>query len=300
MKPVIITAALTGSVTSAGQNPNLPLTVEEIVVAGVEAWRAGAAVLHVHAREQDGEPTQRLERYRLLVEGLQAEGCDAILNLSTGSAGGRATGAIRYDCLELQPEVGSFDCGSVNFGDRVFENPMPFLRDMARAFLKAGVKPEIECFEAGHIQNALTLRAEGLLHDSLHFQFVLGVKGGAPATIAHVAFLRSQLPPGATWSLCGIGRDQLPMTVLALISDGQARTGLEDNVYYRRGELAASNAQLVKRPPARRGARSPRRVAGAGARALVAPACLTSLGASLARLGGREPSTHKYLISRDR
>jgi 3-keto-5-aminohexanoate cleavage enzyme len=247
MKPLIITAALTGAITTAKQSENLPITVDEIVEAGVEAWKAGAAILHVHAREEDGQPTQRIERFAPTVEGLHAAGCEAIINLSTGSAGGRAAGAIRYRCLELRPEMGSLDCGSVNFGERVFENPMPFLRELAQAFLDAGVKPEIECFEAGHIENALTLRAEGLLADPLHFQLVLGLKGGSPATMAHVAFLRSLIPPGATWAVCGLGRDQLPMNVLALVSDGHARTGLEDNIYYSRGVLAESNAQLVER-----------------------------------------------------
>ena len=247
MKPLIITAALTGAITTTEQSENLPITVDEIVEAGVEAWKAGAAILHVHAREEDGQPTQRIERFAPTVEGLHAAGCEAIINLSTGSAGGRAAGAIRYRCLELGPEMGSLDCGSVNFGERVFENPMPFLRELAQAFLDAGVKPEIECFEAGHIENALTLRAEGLLADPLHFQLVLGLKGGSPATMAHVAFLRSLIPSGATWGVCGLGRNQLPMNMLALVSDGHARTGLEDNVYYSRGVLAESNAQLVER-----------------------------------------------------
>jgi 3-keto-5-aminohexanoate cleavage enzyme len=247
MQPLIITAAVTGSITTVEQNAKLPLTTEQIVDAGLGAWRAGAAMLHLHAREEDGEPTQRVERFVPVVEGLRAAGCEAILNVSTGSAGGRAAGAIRYECLELGTEMGSFDCGSVNFGERVFENSRPFLRDMAQAFLDADVKPEIECFEAGHVENALALRAEGLLQDPLHFQFVLGLKGGAPATLAHVVFLRSLIPPDATWGVCGLGRDQLPMNMLSLITDGHARTGLEDNVYYRRGVPAQSNAQLVER-----------------------------------------------------
>ena len=108
-------------------------------------------------------------------------GCEAILNLSTGSSGGRVSGEPkRWECLELEPELASFDCGSLNFGEWLFENPLPFLRDMARAFRARGVKPEIECFDVGHVQTALRLRDEGLLDDPLHFQFVLGVRGGAP------------------------------------------------------------------------------------------------------------------------
>ena len=156
------------------------MTVDEIVEASLTSWRAGAAMLHIHARDENGEPTQGREYFAPIVENLRNAGCEAVLNLSTGSAGGRAAGAIRYQCLELGPEMGSFDCGSVNFGERVFENPLPFLRDMARAFLDCGVKPEIECFDAGHVQNALALRDEGLLADPLHFQFVLGLKRRGP------------------------------------------------------------------------------------------------------------------------
>jgi 3-keto-5-aminohexanoate cleavage enzyme len=247
LNPLIITAAVTGAITTAGQNENLPISVDEIVAAGLESWQAGAAMLHIHAREEDGEPTQRVERFRPIVEGLRDAGCEAILNLSTGSAGGRAAGPIRYECLELEPEMGSFDCGSVNFGERVFQNPLPFLRDMAQAFIDKGVKPEIECFEAGHIENALALRAEGLLSDPIHFQLVLGLKGGSPATMAHVTFLRSLIPDSATLSVCGLARDQLPMNLLSIATDDHTRTGLEDNIYYSRGVLAQSNAQLVER-----------------------------------------------------
>jgi 3-keto-5-aminohexanoate cleavage enzyme len=109
------------------------------------------------------------------------------------------------------------------------------------------VTPEIECFDASHVQNALDLRAAGVLPERLHFQFVLGVRGGAPPTLAQVAHMRAMLPPGATWSACGIGRAQLPMNLIALASGGHARTGLEDNVMYHRGELATSNRQLVER-----------------------------------------------------
>src|SRR5262249_42938691 len=158
--PVIVQAALTGAVTTAAANPNLPTTVEAIVSAGVGAWNAGASVLHIHACEEDGTPTQRLERFRPIVGGVRQAGWSAILNLSTGSAGGRAEGIDRYECLSLQPEMGSFDCGTFNFGDRVFANPMPFLREMAAEFKERRIKPEIECFDVGHIGTALRLRDE--------------------------------------------------------------------------------------------------------------------------------------------
>jgi 3-keto-5-aminohexanoate cleavage enzyme len=247
MEPVIVQAALTGAISTTDQNSNLPTTVEEIVHAGIEAWRAGASVLHIHAREEDGEPTQRLERFEPVVHGLRDLDCSAIINLSTGSAAGRADGKSRYECLRLQPEMGSFDCGSFNFGERLFANPMSFLRDMAKEFAERVVKPEIECFDVGHIGTALQLRDEGLLEEPMTFQFVLGVRGGAPATPEQALYMRSLLPRGATWSICAVGRHQLPMNLLCLSTDGHVRTGLEDNLNYLQGVRAESNAQLVAR-----------------------------------------------------
>jgi 3-keto-5-aminohexanoate cleavage enzyme len=177
----------------------------------------------------------------------ESAGCDAILNLSTGSSGNRAHGAARYACLALRPEMGSFDSGSTNFGDWVFENAPGFLRDLARAFRDAGAAPEIECFDASHVTAAIRLRDDGHLSDPLRFQFVLGVRGGAPATVEQLLYMRSLLPADAVWSVCAIGRDQLPMNVLALIAGGHVRTGLEDNLYYARGRLATAHSELVAR-----------------------------------------------------
>ena len=239
---------MTGSLVDRSTNPSVPITTEEIVDASLDAWRAGASIIHLHAREEDGTPTQDLERFRLVVEALREAGCEAILNLSTGSAGGRVGGVPkRWECIQLDPEMASFDCGSLNFGEWLFENPLPFLREMARASKERGVKPEIECFEIGHVHTALRLREEGLLDDPLHFQFVLGVPGGSPATVEVAMHMRSLIPPDATWSICGIGRGQLPMNMLCLMHGGHVRTGLEDNSYYHRGVYADSNAQLVER-----------------------------------------------------
>ena len=245
---VIVQAAVTGSLVDRSTNPNVPITTDEIVAASIDAWRVGASVVHLHARDEDSTPTQDLECFRPLVEALRGAGCEAILNLSTGSAGGRVGGVPkRWECIELEPEMASFDCGSLNFGEWLFENPLPFLRDMAAAFKEKGVKPEIECFEVGHVYTALRLRGEGLLDDPLHFQFVLGVPGGSPGTVEAATYMRSLIPPDATWSICGIGRAQLPMNMLCLLNGGHLRTGLEDNSYYHRGVYAESNTQLVER-----------------------------------------------------
>lgn len=246
-QPVIIQAALSGSAGGKEISPHLPVSVEENVTAGMEAWRAGASVLHIHARKPDGEPSQDLDCFQPIVDGLRERGCEAILNLSTGSAGDRSHGANRYECLALQPEMASFDCGSVNMGDRVFANSLPFLRDQAQEMRERGVQPEIECFDASHIQTALRFRDEGVLEDPLRFQLVLGIRGGASATPEQLMYMRSLVPDNATWSVCGVGAAQLPMNLMGALLGGHVRTGLEDNLYLKRGERAKSNAQLVTR-----------------------------------------------------
>ena len=238
--PVIIQAAVTGSIGSAEASPHLPITPSAIAAAAIEAWRAGAAVLHVHAREADGTPTQSTARYAEIAERIAASECDAIVNLSTGSAGNRSHGAERYGCLALRPEMASFDCGSTNFSTWVFENSPSFLRELAGAFAEAGTAPEIECFDASHVIEAIRLRDEGLLADPLRFQFVLGVRGAAPPTIEQAIYMRSLIPPGSPWSICGIGRHQLTLNMLSLISGGHVRTGLEDNLSYARGQYLRS------------------------------------------------------------
>src|SRR3712207_6387581 len=209
--PLVIQCAVTGSQDpDRERRPNLPVTTDAIVAEALGAWRAGAAVIHLHAREEDGTPTQDARRFRLLVERLRDAGCDAVLNLSTGTAGGRAARDARLAPLELAPEMASFDCGSINFGERIFEGDLPFLRRMAEAFRRTGARPELECFDTGHVGLALQLREEGLLDDPLVVQFVLGVPGtGVPATVEQVEHMRRLLPPDARWSVCAIGTAQL-------------------------------------------------------------------------------------------
>ncbi len=246
--PIIITAAVTGSVTAASDSAYLPVTHDAIVAAAVTSWRDGAAVIHLHARRADGEPTQDVEEYRELVRRIREAGCEAILNLSTGSAGGRASLEQRLECLELRPEMATLDCGSMNFGDeRVFSNPFHWLRRAASRMMELGIRPEIEVFDTGMIANGRRLIEEGLIEGPGVWQLCLGVRGGAPADLGTVSHMLSRLPLGAQWSLLGVGRHQLPLNLASLGFGGNARTGLEDNIYFRRGELATSNSQLVKR-----------------------------------------------------
>jgi 3-keto-5-aminohexanoate cleavage enzyme len=248
-QPVMITAAVTGAITSAKQTPHLPLTVAQIVEAAVESWRSGAAIVHLHARDETGTPTQDGAIYRTLVERIRERGCDAILNLSTGSAGGRAQHDERLACIELGPEMATLDCGSINLADDwVFCNPYSsFLKPAAQRMRELEIAVEIEAFDSGMIRNGLRLIREGLIPEPGIWQLCFGVAAGAAPDLQTIAYLLGRLPEGAIWSTLGIGRHQLEVNVLSLLYGGHVRTGLEDNVYYRRGELARSNVQLVER-----------------------------------------------------
>lgn len=248
-EPVIIQCAVTGSQPiDRDRRPNVPATPAEIVDAAIEAWQAGAAVLHLHARGEDGTPTQDPDAFRAIVDGIRARECDAILNLSCGTAGGTSYGDDRYRVLgKLRPEMASFDCGTINFGERIFEGDLPLLRRMATAFREAGTVPEIECFDTGFVGLALQLRDEGLLDEPLRIQLVVGIPGtGVPATPPMLEHLRALLPAGTIWNACAPGRHQLPVNLHCLAWGGHVRTGIEDNLHLRRGELA-TNGQLVER-----------------------------------------------------
>ena len=200
---------------------------------------------HIHVRHPDGRPAQELGLLRRVIDRVAAHG-DVILNLTT-APGGDIRGDDRLRCLDLRPEVASFDAGSMNFGDDVFENSPAFLRRLAQRMLDAGTKPELEIFDGGMIGNCLRLHREGLLRTPLHFQFVLGVPGGAPATLKTLLYFVESIPNGSTWSATGIGRAWTEIAMATMALGGHVRVGLEDAVYYSRGELARSSAQMVER-----------------------------------------------------
>ena len=244
---IILSVATTGSWPTKAQNPALPVTPEEIAQAAVESWREGAAVVHVHVRDDAGKMSCDLSRFRRVKELIRGQGCDILINFSTSGGVGRVGEEERFNSLTAGPELGSLDAGSMNFNERVFLNPPDFLEELAKRMSAAHVKPEIEVFDSGMIGNALALERKGLLQSPLWWQFVLGVKGGAPATARSLLHLVDSVPAGSLWSVCTVGVRQLSMNVLAIAMGGHARTGMEDNLYYRRGELARSNAQLVAR-----------------------------------------------------
>ncbi|MGA7561983.1 MAG: 3-keto-5-aminohexanoate cleavage protein [Desulfobaccales bacterium] len=248
MDKLIITAAITGSRNMRDIAPYIPITPEEIVQSSIECWKAGAAIVHIHVRDpQTGFGTQNLELYRQVVTPLR-EKTDLILNLTTSGIGGvNLPIEERLIPLELQPELASFDAGSINLGGGVFSNPPEFLDACAMKMKEKGVKPEIEIFDLGMVVTALNMRNQQKLDDPLHFQFVLGTPWGAPATPKSLLYLHEYLPANATWSVIGIGRGHLPISMMGLIMGGHIRVGMEDNIYYEKGVLAKSNAQFVDR-----------------------------------------------------
>lgn len=245
MGKLIITVATTGAVTTRDDTPYLPLTPREIADEVYASWQAGAAVAHIHVRDARGNPCMDFAAFQEIVTLVRGR-CDIILNLTT-SGGLNLSDADRLRPLSLTPELGSFDAGSMNFGPGVFVNRPDFLDTLAAEFKKWGVKPEIEVFEGGMINNALMVAKKGLLDPPLHFQFVLGVPGGLPASPKNLLFLVESIPSGSTWSVIGVGKGHLPMAVMGIIMGGHVRVGMEDNVYYEKGVLARSNAQFVDR-----------------------------------------------------
>jgi 3-keto-5-aminohexanoate cleavage enzyme len=245
VEKLIITAAMVGAEVTRDQQPHLPITPQEIADAAFACYEAGASICHLHVRNDDGSPTQDKERYRQTIAAIR-ERCNIIVQVSTGGAAGMSV-QERLQPVSLRPEMATLDCGTVNFGDDVFMNSPKDLVAYATELQTYGVRPEFEIFEAGMIANALQLAKKGYVEPPFHFDFVLGVPGALPATPKNLLFLAESIPADATWCVAGVGRHQLPMAVLAITLGGHVRVGFEDNIFYRKGELASSNAQLVER-----------------------------------------------------
>lgn len=245
MDPVIITVAPVGGELSRDEQPRLPLTPDEIGDSVAGSVEAGASIVHVHARDGNGTPTQDRDAFAAIIDAIRSR-CDVIVQTSTGGSVGM-TADERIQPLSLDPEMATLTTGTVNFGEEVFENPPPLIERFYLEMRRRGVQPEFECFDAGHVDAAAALVTRHGAPPHLHFDFVLGVPGGMRGSPEAVTFMASLLPDRATWSATGIGRTHLPVTLAAIALGGHVRTGFEDNIYYRKGELAASNAQLVER-----------------------------------------------------
>jgi len=245
MQPVMITAAIVGAELTRDQQPSLPLSPEEIIEAAVECYEAGASIIHIHVRDAHGDSTQDAGIFREVVSGIRAR-CDVITQVSTGGAVWMSADE-RLQSIECRPDMATLTTGTVNFGDSVFVNNRGLVETFARRLRDYGIVPEIEIFDAGMLDEAMRLRNMGLISEPLQFDFVMGVPGGIGAEPAHLVHLVRGLPPGSTWSVAGIGRHQLTLGTIALAMGGNVRAGFEDNIYYRKGQLAKTNAELVAR-----------------------------------------------------
>jgi 3-keto-5-aminohexanoate cleavage enzyme len=244
---MVITAALVGAETTREQTPYLPITAEEIGVEAAKCREAGAAMVHIHVRKPDGSPSQDAELYRAAIREIRKR-CDILVQTSTGGAVGMGVDE-RCGPLTLtgedRPDMATLSTGTVNFGEDVFWNPRPLVRDIARRIRAAGLKPELECFDAGMIDEARALAKEGLIELPAHFDFVLGVPGALAARVEALDFMIASIPEGSTWTCAAIGRHQLPFVELSAERGGNARVGLEDNIFIAKGVLAKGSWELV-------------------------------------------------------
>ena len=244
---VLLTVATTGAWPQKSDTPYIPLQPEEIAQEICACAKAGASIAHIHVRNDENKASMSFEKFEQTVK-LVRKSCDIVINLTT-SGGIGLTDDIRIKPFAmLKPEMASFDCGSMNWqNSTVFENSPKFLEKAGLAMQENNVKPEIEVFDAGMVYNALYYLKKGILKAPLHFQFVLGVPGGMRATVENLMFLKSLIPADSTWGALGIGKQHLPIMYAALALGGNVRVGMEDNIYYRFGELAKSNVDFIER-----------------------------------------------------
>jgi 3-keto-5-aminohexanoate cleavage enzyme len=249
---VIISCALTGAVTAKQLCPAIPYTPVEIADEAKRAYDAGAAIVHVHARTDQGLPTWEPATFAAIHAEIKAR-CSVLINWSTGGAGPMKD---RVEHLKTRPHIAALNMGSMNYAkfrkdkktfafNFVFSNSFDDIIAFARAIREVGAKPEMECFDTGHVASHGVLEDLDLLDKPYHFSFIMGVLGGIPATARHLAFQAQNIPAGSRWKVIGISRDQWPLCMAALALGGDIRVGLEDNFYLPGGEMAKSNGELV-------------------------------------------------------
>jgi len=245
---LIITVAPTGSGSQWQKTPHLPVAPAEIAQAAVEAYKEGASVAHIHVRNPKTKaPWPDAELYREVMTRIR-EKCDMIVQLTTGGGGPYGISFEQRMCaLELSPEFASLNVATMTFGDSVFMNPPDTVEKTARMMAEKGIKPEVECYDVGHIQLARGLVEKGLLKEPLRVSLVLGVKGGIPATPENLMHMRDCLPDGCRWNTIVIGRAQFSLLTVGMLLGGDIRVGMEDNIYLAKGVLARTNAELVSK-----------------------------------------------------
>ncbi len=263
---VFISCAVTGSGDTAKKHPDLPKTPKQIATAAIEAAKAGAAIAHIHVREDDGAPSRRLELYNEVVDRVRSSQTDVILNLTTGMGGdidiGQGKNPLEFGPMtdmvnimerianaeQLLPEICTLDCGTLNFGDssQIVVNTPRDLRLAAKKLKEIKVKPEIEAFDLGNMWFGAQLYKEGLLSDPPMFQMCLGIPWGAPATPLAMQAMKDIMPKEGIWSGFAISKNEMPFVAQTVIMGGNPRVGLEDNLYLSKGKLA-TNAELVEK-----------------------------------------------------
>ena len=247
MEKLIITAAICGAEVTKEHNPNVPYTIEECVREAGLAYEAGASIIHLHVRTDDGTPTQDKNRFKMVMDAIHAKYPEVIIQPSTGGAVGMSNDE-RLQPTELNPEMATLDCGTLNFGgDEIFENTENTIKYFGERMIERGIKPELEVFDKSMIDMALRLHKKGFIKSPMHFDFVMGVNGGISGTLRDFVFLRESIPADATYTVAGVGRFEFPLATAAIIDGGHVRVGFEDNTMISRGVVAESNGQLVEK-----------------------------------------------------
>ncbi len=245
MEKLIITAAICGAEVLKEHNPAVPYTVEEIVREAKSAYDAGASIIHLHVRWDDGTPTQDKNRFKLMMDAIKEVCPDVIIQPSTGGAVGMSNDE-RLQPTELNPEMATLDCGTLNFGgDDVFMNTENTIKYFGERMIERGIKPELEVFDKSMIDMALRLQKKGFIKTPMHFDFVMGVNGGISGYLRDFVFMRGSIPADATYTVAGVGRFEFPLAMAAIIDGGHVRVGFEDNVAISKGVLAKSNGEMV-------------------------------------------------------
>lgn len=247
MEKLIITACICGAEVTKEHNSAVPYTVDEIAREALSAYNAGAAIIHLHVREDDGTPTQSRERFEECINAIKKVCPDVIIQPSTGGAVGMSNDE-RLQPITLRPEMATLDCGTCNFGgDDIFVNTENMIKDFATKMNALGIKPEVEVFDKGMVDMAIRLNKRGFIQSPMHFDFVMGVNGGIAASPRDLVFMVGSIPQGCTWTVAGVGRAEFPMATMGILLGGHVRVGFEDNVYLEKGVLAKSNGELVEK-----------------------------------------------------
>ncbi len=254
---VIITAALSGAGTFRNNNPAVPYTPAEFADEAAKCYKAGATMVHVHARLDDGMPTHEIDRIRETHDAIKQKTPEIIVNLSSAVGMGKTPEQRIDQILAIQPEMASLNTNTMNFGivdrkegtilvDFVFENTFTMLQDFGRSMEENGIKPEIEIYDFGGLDNVILVMKQGLFTDPMNFNFVFGVAGGQIFRPEVFVALKNALPPNANYTTCGVGNDEFPAIMQSCLMGGHMRVGLEDNVRVPNGELAKGSYELVE------------------------------------------------------